>query len=38
MIEPYDPGRDGILYMLKTTTDRGDLDIDFGGLGPKRRP
>jgi hypothetical protein len=37
LIEPYDSSRNGILYLLKSTTDDGDLGIEFGGLEPKRK-
>jgi hypothetical protein len=29
LITPYDPDRKGILYMLKSTGEAGDLDFDF---------
>ena len=35
LISPYDPDRKGILYMLKSTGEAGDLDFDF--KLPKRR-
>jgi hypothetical protein len=29
LISPFDPDQKGVLYMLKTTADNGDLDFDF---------